>query len=309
MTPDEAVGGGLLLGDDEETVEPTPEPDEPPEHERDGDAQAQATIEAVEEWPFEVELVEIASLFTDDRYQRPIQERFVAMMAEDFDETLVGCIDVSDRADGTHAILDGQQRVGAMRIIPEPKTTCYAAVFTDMDLEDEAGFFYRKNKDRKAMKGFYGFRARLVAGDLDAVGIDDAVRSEGFELAEKTDHVTTIGAISTVETAWGLHSVHRSEALSPALRTLKTAWPGREDSLSSQVIAALARFWGDYPDEAVHPMVLTRALEEIGSPGNWIGLGRERTKTGTPLYRGMASALVSTYNRVRPEGYEALEVG
>lgn len=297
-----AIEPGILLGEDEVT-EPEAE-DLAPDN---GARSEEGDPEDSTEWPFEVKLVELASLVVDDRYQRPVQERFVATMAEEFDETLVGCIDVSDRADGTHAILDGQQRVSAMRILPTPKTACYAAVFEDMDLEDEAGFFYRKNKDRRAMKGFYGFRARLVAGDLDATGIDDVVRSEGFELGEKTDNVKVIGAISTVETAWGLHSNHRSEALSPALRTIAKTWPGREDSLSAQVIAALARFWGDYPDAAVNEMVLTRALEEIGSPGNWIGLGRERTKAGLTLYRAMASALVWTYNRVLPEGYDSLE--
>lgn len=323
-----------LLGDPEEGTEPEGDEGDAPDEEtepEDGDAPepeggdeptddddeltpvgegeegAVGEAEAVDdEWPFEVELLELSDLLVDHTYQRPIEERFVVAMAEKFDETLVGVIDVSDRGNGDYAILDGQQRYETMKVVG--KTTCFAATFTDMTIQDEAGFFFRKNRDRRSMKGYYGFRARLIAGDPTAVAVEETVRTAGFGLGPKSDHTDVIGAIGSTERAWGQSSDVRRDCLTPALRTIGAAWRGRDDSLHGSVIEGFARFWKTYRDEEVDWPTLIGALQgEINGPKNLLGLGRERQGT-TGLARAVASVVAWGYNRALPDHVPPLDL-
>lgn len=297
-----SLGEGPILGapeDEEELREAHVHPDGEPE--RDLPASEAG------EWPFEVELLDLSELIVDHTYQRPVEERFVKAMAESFDETLVGCLDVSDRQDGTYAILDGQQRFEAMKSVG--KTTCFASTFTDMTIQDEAGFFYRKNRDRRAMKGYFGFRARVIAGDPTANEIEEAVHAAGFSLGPSSDHTDVVGAVLACERAWALTSDVRRDCLTPALRTIAAAWRGRDESLRGSVIGGLARFWRAYADSEVEWDLLIRALQgEINGPKNFLGLARERQVGPGGLTRAAASVVAWGYNRVLPESAETLDV-
>jgi hypothetical protein len=267
----------------------------------------EATPSDQPEWPFTVELLPLDALVVDRSYQRPVEDRFVKRMADDFDETLVGALDVSDRGpdvwegkpDGSrvYAILDGQQRWEVMKLVG--KTTCYAATFTGMDIEDEAGFFFRKNKDRRAMQGYYGFRARVVAGDLSAVAVQDAVEAQGFRFGPKSDHESVIVSVSACEQAWNFSSEHRDESLSPTLATIRENFRGQQSSLEARVILAFATFWRRYADEEIDPETLTAALGYISTPRNLTELGRQQQETGSTLASAMAEVIVESYNRRR----------
>jgi hypothetical protein len=301
----------ILLGDPEpeqpdgeqpEDEEPEAEP-EPEQPTGDGDPE---DFEDVSEWPFEVELLDLADLIVDHTYQRPVEERFVRIMAQDFDETLVGCIDVSEREGGVYAILDGQQRFEVMKL--NGKTTCFASVFTDMTLQDEAGFFFRKNKDRRAMKGYFGFRARVIAGDPAANEVEEVVRTAGFALGPVTDHTDVIGAVIACEKAMILNSPVRRDCLSPALRLIGAAWRGRDYSLNGTVIVGLAQFWKAFADEEVEWERLLGVLQgEIAGPRNMVSLGRERQGTeGLPV--SVARVVAWGYNRALEDDQEPLDL-
>lgn len=273
---------------DEQAVDAAREPDERPV----------ITVEAGDEWPFTVELLPLDAMIVDRTYQRPVEERFVGGIVDDFDETLIGAIDVSDRK-GTevYAILDGQQRWEALKRVG--KRTCYAATFPDMDLQDEAGFFFRKNKDRRTMQGYYGFRARVVAGDLGAIGVKDTVEAEGFRLGPKTDHEDVLASVAACETAWTWSSEHRDESLTPALRTIRENWRGQKGSLQASTILAFATFWRRYPDELVDEQTLKDSLGFLSTPLNLINLGREKRAQSPSLAMAMAEHVAETYNRRR----------
>lgn len=282
----------------EPAVEPVAEPDEPVAEAAEPPGQLAPLDEEASEWPFTVELLPLDAMIVDRAYQRPTEERFIAGMVDDFDETLVGAIDVSDRK-GTdvYAILDGQQRWEALKRVG--KRTCYAATFADMDLQDEAGFFYRKNKDRRTMQGYYGFRARVVAGDLGAISVQDTVEAEGFRLGPKTDHEDVVASVAACETAWTWSSEHRDESLTPALRTIRENWRGQKGSLQSSTILAFATFWRAYPDEIVDEQTLKDSLGFLSTPTNLINLGREKRNQFPSLAVAMAEHLAETYNRRR----------
>lgn len=229
------------------------------------------------EWPFVVGLVPLVNLLIDDTYQRPPHHEFVAREAARFDPTLVGSIDVSERkakgqGKGMYAILDGQQRYLMMQLVG--KTACYCSIYTGMSIADEAGFFFRKNKDRMAMKPYYSFRARRVAGDEEAIEIARIVEAEGFSLGPVSNEEDVIGAIKAVETAYGMASEYREQCLSNTLYTIREAFKGRKDCFNSSLIMGVGRFWQTYSDDEVNITVLVQAFQEIG-PTGLLGLARD----------------------------------
>lgn len=227
-------------------------------------------------WPFEVGLLYRADCIIDDSYQRPAQEAFVTEITDAFSPTLVGTLDVSARENGVFAVLDGQQRYLAMG--NRGMRTFYASIYKGMSLADEAGFFFRKNRDRRGMPPFYAFRARTVAGDQEAIDIRDTVEQAGFVLGQNTNDREVIGAIKAVETAYGYVSDDRNECLSPGLRTIRGSWYGRKGSLDSTLITGLGRFWSRFADEEVDLDRLNSQLA-ISGPSGLLGMARDRYAT------------------------------
>lgn len=238
------------------------------------------------EWPFDVGLIPLRDMLVDDTYQRPPHHDFIARTAQQFDATLVGTIDVSERKNGSYAILDGQQRYFVM--LQVGKTACFAAIYRDMTIEDEAGFFFRKNRDRNAMKPYYSFRARRVAGDPVAQDIVKIVESEGFSLGPVSNEDDVIGAIRAVENVHAMTADHRSECLSPTLYTIREALKGRKASFDSWVIQGLGRLWQNYTDSEVDIQALTEGLSEIGAQG-LIGQAREASRSQPNSSKGGVS--------------------
>lgn len=256
------------------------------------------------EWPFRVERLAIEVLFADHDYQRPVAWPFVRKTASIFDERLVGTIDVSDRG-GSYAILDGQLRFEAMKLVG--KTSVWCSIYEGFDKQSEARFFLHKNRDRKAIHPYYTFKARVAAGDEAAIAIQKIVKRHGYKLAVGASRPGTptennIVAITALEEAHARHSETRAECLDPALAVLAKTTRGLEQGQNASLIRGLARFFGAYDDEELVPEILEQVLTER-SPGFMLGRARERgreNRSTTEHY--MAKTIVDEYNRVAKRG-------
>lgn len=257
-----------------------------------------------EEWPFEVKLLRLDDLFADEAYQRPPHEQFIRELALKFDERLVGAIDVSDRGKNNYAILDGQQRYEAMKLIG--KSACWAAVYMGMTLEDEASHFFHKNRDRKAIHPWYHFRAKLVAGDETMQGIQKILDQHGFELAIGARGYPVITAIRAVEYAHAYHSNTREECLSPTLELIRNLWAGREKATDGDIIRGLSRFFATYHDDEIIWEHLNPLLSELGPTliigrANDLRYGTSNRSAGA-MGRRLARVLGDIHNTGLPRG-------
>lgn len=254
---------------------------------------------ATNAWPFVIELLATETLFADKRYQRPPQDSFVEKLISTFDPTLVGTLDVSARDDHRYALLDGLQRHSA--IVKMGYSHIWCAVYAGMSVEDEARFFYRRNRDRRSVHPFYQFRARILMRDEVAVAVDKIVRKEGFKLhinARPDDHLT---AIRAVEDVYGYRSLDRHESLTPALRTIRESLLGRKGATDGNLIRGLGRFFQAYPDDELDHQWLFEALAEMG-PLQLLGRVKDRT-TGQGGGKGssllFAREIAELYNKGR----------
>lgn len=250
------------------------------------------------EWPFEVVKLELEQLFVDHSYQRPPAWPFIRKTAATFDETLVGAIDVSERAGGKHAIMDGQLRYEAMRLIG--KKTCWAAVYLGLNQAAEARFFLRKNRDRKAVHTYWTFRAQVIAGEEEAIAIEKIVKSYGYRIfmtsAGGAHDERNISAIAACQDAYRRSSETRKECLSPTLAVMKASTFGRKQGQASTLIRGLGRFF--QLNDEVELEKLSGAI--LSSPGpEWL-LGKARDEaggSGSAQMPAMARVLTNLYNK------------
>lgn len=249
-----------------------------------------------DDWPFVVQLVSINKLFADETYQRPLHDAFIRELLIKFDERLVGTIDVSQRAGGKSAILDGRQRVETMKKLG--KSACWCSIYTGMTVPQEAAFFYHKNRDRKQMAYWYAFRARLLSGDPTAGLISEIVTADGFSMGVVTDHKTVIGAVRAVEDVYGLVTDLWPNTLTPTLQMVKSVFNGRTNSLDGSLLRGLGRFFQLYGKREIQWRHFEDSLRALG-PQLVLGRARDRednTNTGGKIGMAVASTLVEIHN-------------
>src|SRR3954468_12926784 len=134
--------------------------------------------DAKPKWPYRFEMVPLDRL-TVDIYQRPLTT-FVDEVTNDYNPALVGTLIVSEREDGTVAVIDGQTRAEGMRRNSEPAAPCL--IYSGLTREDEAELFADLQTKRRGMATYLRFRATLIARRPEALAIAEIVQAQGFEL-------------------------------------------------------------------------------------------------------------------------------
>lgn len=250
------------------------------------------------EWPYQVKLLKLSDLIVDESYQRPPNLAFVRQLVLKFDERLVGAIDVSHRKDGTYAVLDGQQRMETMGQLG--KTTCWCAIYENMSLEEEANFFVHKNKDRKNMPSWFGFRARVLSGDEEAIKVNNILLEAGYRFGALTDSENVIGAVAACEQTYNLQTDLWENCLPPTLKIIRKVWLGIASSTEGTVIRGFGRFFQAYHEDEIQWDDFEEKLVGFG-PRLMMGRSRDivqRTTGRTHFTSGkpFALALVDMHN-------------
>lgn len=192
-----------------------------------------------------LKVLKLDVLQTDPSYQRGVKGK-VGKIVTEFNEDALGLPVVGERADGSFWIVDGLQRITALRKMDRKEVR--AEVFASRGPEHEAEIFKLINMNRARLTPCEEFRALLTAHDEGAWAIKGVVESEGFTLELTSGkagrnverRATQLTAINT------LRFLHREGGVAPirfALRVIKTVWPGDPVGSYAPVVEGLGRFW------------------------------------------------------------------
>lgn len=186
-------------------------------------------------WPYRYEVIETGRLIVDHSYQRPLTS-FVKRIADAWDPALVGTLVVSERGDGTFAVVDGQTRMSAASERDVMELPCI--VYMGMSVADEASLFARLQKERRGIASYFRFRASLVAGEDEAVQIDRIARECGYEVG-----ATAVKEGNIISAVAGLEKVYRRDPtlLERVLLIIKEAW-GESHTPSGDILRGLGHF-------------------------------------------------------------------
>jgi hypothetical protein len=140
----------------------------------------------------------------DSRWQRELDEGRAKRMAKQLNKAMLGVPVVSKRPNGELIALDGQHRIMACRYanMDDP---ILCDVQEGLSLADEADLFLMLNSNRKAVRVYDKFKARLVAKDSVAMEIKSLVASAGLRVSKApgTNCVCAIKALEMVHTRYG----------------------------------------------------------------------------------------------------------
>ena len=197
-------------------------------------------------------IVAVADLQVDPSYQRCVKPNH-KKIARDFDPNALGVPLVGQREDHSLWIVDGQQRVEALKLLG--KVNVRVEVFASKGPEHEAHVFKLVNCNRTKLHSLEEFWAKVRALDDDSLILKRTVEQEGFKIVGRgnerlsgKDGSETNGLACVNTLARYLH-LHGPDAVRFALRIVRTHWGSDPNARTSHVLAGLSRFWSGHRDD------------------------------------------------------------
>lgn len=218
-------------------------------------------------WPYKFEILPLALLFVDEEYQRPVNDQFVRKIMKNWKPHLFGVLTVSRRAEKDfglgapiqYAVFDGQHRMKAARQL-ERFENVPCVVYDGLTREEEAVLFAELQEERRSLRPYDKFRARLFAGEPNAVGIQVVINDSKFELiaggAYRATHITAVRAVEDAYVRGVL-----AQVLSVAQRAwVDNAEPSKEPVLTNDMLRGLTYYIYEYDVDGLDKERLIKAL-------------------------------------------------
>ena len=194
-----------------------------------------------------IRVLQLATLNVDPVYQREVKSKHKQIVA-DFNPLALGTPLVGQRSDGTMWVVDGYQRVTALRKLDKKFVRC--EVFASSGQQAEAIIFVIVNKGRARLTSAEDFRGMLAGHDPLAWAIKEAVEAEGFvlKLSSKSGRGASrevlsrqLSCINTVLKV--ANSTGGIDALRFALSIIKESWPADPNGPHIMIVGSMGLFY------------------------------------------------------------------
>jgi hypothetical protein len=234
--------------------------------------------------------VSLETLNVDRSYQRDVSMTLVEQIRNNWDEVASELILVSQRADGTMYIVNGQHRTAAAALRGEKKI--WARVVQGLSPDQEAALRLKTNV-RLSDRPLERFRAQLAAGDPESLAIMKILDRVGTEPNVTPTNESGINCISTIEF---VYRYDEGATLLEALEFLKETFGevgGR--TATASLIRSVAWFILRHKGEAN----FERAQAQLKGMGPAAFDRHARTiaaSMGGPLWLNYYRSLVELYN-------------
>lgn len=231
------------------------------------------------------ELIPIRNLVSNQEYQRPLSEGHIRKTVEEFDIFEINPVKVS-RRNGINFIIDGQHTVEIVASESGSRDTPVWCMVYEMEYVDEARTFANQQKHVKSLVPYEIFKAHIEAGDQKQMMIKSIVESYGLKITS-TQQLNSVCAISTLER---IYDKYGQSVMDGALRLAVGTWEGEMNSLSGNMLMAIARIIVAYGDSLKEDVF----KDHVGlvSVKSIIRTAKERR----PGALGFAEAMMIQYN-------------
>ena len=202
-----------------------------------------------------------------EAYQRPLNMARVERIAAEFDEHIANEPKVSFR-NGHYYVFDGQHTIAARKYRNNGRDLpILCKVYYGLSEAEEALLFVQQTGLSAAVTAGIRIRARIFAGDPEAVAFQRATEAMGYVLDFGQERgLKRIGCIST---AFNEYRMTGDERYRETLRILMEAWGGDPDSVRAETLQAMSRFvdlyYGEYNHDRLvrqcaktHPLTIYR---------------------------------------------------
>jgi len=189
--------------------------------------------------------IEIDKLTIDPGYQRALGKSQVNKFVANFDPLALMVIAVSERADESLVVIDGQTRVAACLEAGADKIS--ARIFMGLERAREADLFLKLN-DRRFVTALDKWAARHIVGQEQCLIITDVLKTHGLRVPKSPN--TGQRSILCVAALDDVYEQSGAIGLGQMIEVLKRSWPDLPDkSKSAPVIRGIALF-----NQIYHPV-------------------------------------------------------
>ena len=232
------------------------------------------------------EQIPIKNLVSNQNYQRGLSQSHIDKTAADFDLYQINPVKVS-RRDGINYVFNGQHTIEIVALASGSRETpVWCMIYDDLSYEHEADIFANQQKYVKSLIPYEVFTANIEAGNNTQLMIRDLIESYGLTIG-KARAPGVVCAVSTVEAIYTKYGYH---TLSRTLRLIIGAWEGDPNSLSANMLNAVAKLvvvYGDaLNDEVFKDKVGAVSLKQL------IRVAKDRRNGSS----GYAEAMLLEYN-------------
>ena len=232
------------------------------------------------------EQIPIKNLVSNQEYQRNLSVHHVQRAAANFDLYQINPVKVS-RRDGINYVFNGQHTIEIIALVSGSRETpVWCMIYDDLSYEHEADIFANQQKYVKSLIPYEVFTANIEAGNNTQLMIRDLIESYGLTIG-KARAPGVVCAVSTVEAIYTKYGYH---TLSRTLRLIIGAWEGDPNSLSANMLNAVAKLvvvYGDaLNDEVFKDKVGAVSLKQL------IRVAKDRRNGSS----GYAEAMLLEYN-------------
>lgn len=242
-----------------------------------------------------IDAVLAGRLHADRVYQRDLDKGRIARMAAAFDRRLLGVLEVSKRADGSYAILDGQHRHAAV-LEADPlghASPVVCQVYEGLTIEDEARLFHEINIGRKTLSWWDRWRARRGAAEAAVLAIDEVLAGQGLQInpAQVDGNIRATKALEII-----VNDIGDLAMLESVLTVLTSAWGRSVDVFDGSIMQAVAHVLNNYEPDELDVARLIDRLREIPPRQLRARAGSLRELHRGTLPRLCAAVIVDRYN-------------
>lgn len=230
----------------------------------------------------------------DPKVQREIDHRAVKSIVENFDESALGVISVSERTSGSFFAIDGQHRVAALLAMDMADYLIEAEIHTGLTVADEARMFRLRNK-RTTVTVMDLYHTRLAEGDLVALGLKGILDAFGWNASGNRSGKTH----GTFRSIAALERLYRADA-DTAVRTvsiLTKAWGHRPENMVAPILSGLGNVLLRFGDAVDTDSMVDKLSKYEGGANNLWGNARGfRQTVRVSATDAVSEVIVRAYN-------------
>ncbi|SFQ28366.1 DUF6551 family protein [Amycolatopsis rubida] len=249
-------------------------------------------------------------LTVDNRVQRhQLNESTLAEIRENYNRGALQTLQVSERPDGTLAILDGWHR---WKVVTEKEAEDYpldCQVHTGLSLAQEAALFRQLNKQKPANK-IDLFYVRVTQQDPVALAVMTIANENGWTIGTAKGEIAAVDALETIlKHGAGAEPEYGPALLHNTIYLVTKAWGHDEPkTVDKNILSAVGQFFADLDKyEAKNNVDLQFDVDRLAKnlasytkngPGGWLagcrGIADGTSKT---LRKVLMGELFDMYNK------------
>jgi len=229
-------------------------------------------------------------------YQRVGDPRRIRKIADGFDPDKLDPLKISQRADGSLWVIDGNHRLQAILSLGWSDQLVPVRLVRGLSYQQEAALFAAQ-RDRRDPTAAESFRAAIEAGDSAALIVRAVCESLGLSVAYKTSRGSgTPRMVNAVGAAWNIAGDAGELRLRRILGTVDRAWGAQSGVFTAHTIVGLNAFFSRYEDK-YDTGRLDMVLARIPFDHFLAQAMSFRTMYGSDSRTAMARATLALYNK------------